>query len=174
LKVTASLLFVGTICVAIFPTYAQRCPQVGVLYVVRNEAGEPLNDAELKMVIERLPNTIGALDSTTETYPAKPNISSVGINEDGSLRSHPYFETPRKTVEALSLMSGGCRLQLRELTVELGGKSMRLRFDIDVDSKKVRILVVDSLPFQEGTFALMTPRATQTVVPAQQWMKVSP
>lgn len=49
---------------------------------------------------------------------------------------------------------------------------MRLLFNIDLDGKGVGILVIDSPPFQEGTFALGPPKAP-TVVPAQQWKKVS-
>ena len=168
----ASSLLVFIISSATFPAYAQKCPEVGVYYVVRGEDGKPLPDVELKAIIERLPKTVGVGDPTTQTGLGRPILSSIGVNDDGSLRPHSFSKTPDQKVPALLLYGGNCVLGLGELTLELGGKSMRLIFNLELDSKGVRMLVVDSLPFQEGAFALDAPGSRATV-PAQHWKKVA-
>jgi hypothetical protein len=144
--------------------YAQRCPEVGLLYVVRNGEGKPLTSAELKVILDGLPK-IAEVDS------AKPGISTVGVNEDGSLRQHGTQAAPKAT-PALSFVQQ-CNMRLNELTLTLGQRTMRLIFNIQFDSKSnIRIPVIDSLPFQEGTFALDEPK-NQTIIPARQWRRVS-
>lgn len=65
-----------------------------------------------------------------------------------------------------------CRLDLDAVTLMLHEKTMRLIFHLDVDARGIRLLVIDSPPFQEPTFALDLP-GVHTVIPASQWKKVS-
>jgi len=60
-------------------------------------------------------------------------------------------------------------MHLQELTLTFHQKMMRLIFSLDLDQRAgIRVLVVDSLPFQAGTFELDLPKA-ETVLPARQW-----
>ena len=152
--------------------YAQICPPVGVLYVVRAEDGTPLSSPELESIAKQLPKTIGGATDTAGA--ATVTISSVPANEDGTLRPISYFgEKSPKTIPALSLSNTyPCSLHLEAVTLMLHGKTMSLIFNLDLDARGIRILVIDSPPFQEGTFALDPPSA-QTVIPAHQW-KIKP
>ena len=153
-------------------TYAQVCPPVGVLYVVRAEDGTPLTRPELESIAKELPKTIGVASPTTGA--ATVTISSVPANDDGSLRPYPYFgEKAPKAIPALSLLNHyPCRLRVDAVTLMFHEKTMRLIFDLEFDARGVNILVIDSPPFQEGTFVLDPPSA-QTVIPAHQWKKVN-
>jgi len=163
---------IAVLTVVVFATagmaYAQICPPVGVLYVVRAEDGAPLTRPELDSIAKQVPKTIGG--ATDGVGAATVTISSVPANEDGSLRPYPYFgEKSPKTIPALSLMNEyPCRLHLEAVTLMLHEKKMRLIFNLDLDARGIRTLVIDSPPFQEGTFALDPPGA-QTVIPAHQW-----
>jgi hypothetical protein len=151
--------------------YAQICPPVGVLYVVRAEDGMPLTSPELESIAKQLPKTIGGATDTAGA--ATVTISSVPANEDGTLRPISYFgEKSPKTIPALSFSNSyPCSLHLEAVTLVLHGKTMRLIFNVDLDARGIRTLVIDSPPFQEGTFAF--PPTAQTVIPAHQWKKVS-
>jgi len=132
------------------------------------KTGHPSPAPELESIAKQLPKTIGGATDTAGA--ATIRISSVPANEDGSLRPYPYFgEKSPKTVPALSFMNEyPCRLHVEAVTLMLHGKTMRLTFNLDLDTRGIRILVIDSPPFQEGTFALDPPGA-QTVIPARQW-----
>ena len=169
---TAISLLVVVVCLPVGAIHAQVCPPVGVFYIVRDDTGKPLTEVELKPVFDRLPKTIGVASATIGA--ATVRMSSTPVNEDGSLRPYPYFgETVTKTIPALSFLNGyPCRMHFEELTLTYRQKTMRLLFNLDLDPNGVRILVIDSPSLQDGTFALGAPKA-QTIVPAQQWKKLS-
>jgi hypothetical protein len=152
--------------------YAQICPPVGVYYVVRAEDGMPLSSAELESITKQLPKTIGGATNTAGA--ATVTISSVPANEDGTLQPISYFgEKSPKTIPALSFSNAyPCSVHLEAVTLMLYGKTMRLIFNLGLDARGIRTLVIDSLPFQQGTFALDPPSA-QTVIPTHLWKKVS-
>ena len=64
-----------------------------------------------------------------------------------------------------------CKLHLPEAVLEYHGKKMRLIFDADLEP---RTLVIDSLPFQEGTFKLDLGGLKEdgNVIVAGRWKKV--
>src|SRR5262249_55525680 len=123
-------------------------------------------------IVKQLPKTIGVATATTGA--ATVTISSVPANDDGSLRPYPYFgEKAPKAMPALSFLNHyPCRLHVEAVALRFHEKTIRPILNLEFDARGVNILVIDSLPFQEGTFALDPPSA-QTVIPAHQWKKVS-
>ena len=67
-----------------------------------------------------------------------------------------------------------CVMPAREFTLKHAGRTMRLIFNLDVDQ---RAYVIDSLPFQNGTFQLDQKGLLNTyrerIIPAKRWKKIS-
>jgi hypothetical protein len=79
-----------------------------------------------------------------------------------------------KKVPALDFVNAGtCTLNFPEVVLTYHGKKMRLVFNISIDRRQNdRRLVVDSLPFAEGTFVLdlsTWPRTEDKIIPATFW-----
>jgi hypothetical protein len=69
--------------------------------------------------------------------------------------------------------SGACKLKLDEVTLSVGGKTMRLIFNLSLDSYDDSAhshRVIDSLPFTEGTFRLEP--TLERNIPASAWKQV--
>ena len=160
-------VYVGFV-VALIPGWApaQRCADAHLFYIVRGEDGVPLRQSELEVVREQSPLPVGMGDIDV-------SIDALSKTADGS------YVNPREgpTTAVVSLLhlddrSDECLLRLTEFTLVHRQRRMRLIFHRD-DSPFLptsreslspplqsefqtypNFVVVDSLPFQEGTFEL--------------------
>ena len=152
------------------PAYAQSCNPAVVNYILRDENGKVLTETETKTIYEQLPKAIGD---------ARLYLGQVSFAEDERTFYWPEsvdWQKGRKLPSLEFANSETCTMQLAEVALTYHGKKMRLVFDINIDrSQPDRRLVVDSLPFQEGTFGLdLTgwPGARDQIIPAERWKKV--
>jgi hypothetical protein len=167
----ALLIFVT--CVATSSIYAQECHPAIVNYIVRDEKGKVLGKSDLNAVYERiskLPSEVGSV-----------YLGTAFLAKDRETFYSPYSEE-RKNGEEVPVIafghSGPCQLKFADSTLEYHGKKMRLFFDVDIPSKEQPVydVVVDSLPFQEGTFKLDLSGLKQDdhrVMAASRWKRVS-
>lgn len=129
--------------------HAQACNPAVVSYIIRDEGGKVLSETELKSVYERLPGTIGD---------AHLYAGQVSIADDKKTFYWPESVDWRKGNKQPSLEFANaetCTMHLTEATLIYHDKKMHLIFNIDITrAQPNRRPVVDSLPFQEGTFAL--------------------
>src|SRR5262249_839750 len=128
---------------------AQSCNPAVVSYLARDEQGAILSETELKSVYERLPKTIGD---------ASLNTSQVSFKADNETYYWPEsadWDKGNKQPALEFATAAACTMHLTEVTLAYHQKRMRLIFDISIDrNQDARRIVVDSLPFQEGTFRL--------------------
>ena len=171
LPVVALLIFVASASTG--SIYAQSCHPAAVHYIVRDETGKVLGESELKAVYERmskLPSEVGGV-----------YVGTAFLAKDRKTFYSPYSEE-RKNGEEVPVIAfshdGPCQLKFADATMEYHGKKMRLIFDVDIPSntQPVHDLVIDSLPFQEGTFKLDLSGLEQgdhKVMAASRWKRVS-
>src|SRR5262245_52649113 len=130
-------------------THAQSCNPAAVNYIVRDEAGKVLSEAELKSVSEQLPKSIG----DAHTY-----VGEVSFADDGKSFYWPESSDWQKGKKAPSLEFANaetCSMRLTEVTLTYHNKRMRLIFNIDITKAQPdRRPVIDSLPFRDGAFEL--------------------
>ncbi len=148
----------------------QSCNPASVSYMIRDEQGRVLSESEINSFEEQLPKQIG--DATV--YATK-----VSLADDGRSYYWPEsvdFEKGKKQAALGFANAGTCTMHFTEVTLKYHEKKMRLVFNIDISrTQPDRRMVVDSLPFQEGTFVLdMSARGkdTELIVPAQWWKKL--
>lgn len=151
-------------------THAQSCNPAVVSLIVRDERGNVLSEAELKSISEQLPDSIDD---------ARVNIGEVSFAEDGKTFYWPESVDwgKGKKVPALKFVNNEtCTMRLTEVTLTYRNKKMRLIFNIDIArTQPDRRPVIDSLPFQEGTFSLDLngwPRDEDKMIPSGRWKKV--
>lgn len=129
---------------------AQSCNPAVVSYLVRDERGAVLNETDLKSISAGLAKTIG--DASVYT-------SEVSFADD-TMQTYFWPESvdwPKgKKMPVLEFANAAtCTMHLSEVTLTWHGQLMHLIFNLDVDrTQRARRIVIDSLPFQEGTFAL--------------------
>jgi hypothetical protein len=152
------------------PAHAQYCNPAVVNYILRDENGKVLTDTETKTVYEQLPKAIGD---------ARLYLGQVSFAEDERTFYWPEsvdWQKGRKQPSLEFVNSETCTMQLTEVALVYHGKKMRLVFDIIIArSQSDRRLVVDSLPFQEGTFALDLggrPVARDQIIPSERWKRL--
>ena len=152
------------------PAYAQSCNPAVVNYILRDEKGKVLTETEIKTVYEQLPKAIGD---------AHLDSGQVSFAEDERTFYWPEsvdWQKGRKQPALEFANAATCTMHLTEVTLTYHGKRMRLIFDINIDrSQPDRRLVVDSLPFQEGTFRLDLNGwlgRQDKKIPGQRWKKV--
>lgn len=197
-SVTCLSLFALFIFGALDALAAQRCPTAGVAYLVRGSDGKLLNTADLTVIVNRFPpvkDPPGGPGRQTPDRNVTVKVSPFYLNEDGSLPAteeslQRATASPRT---ALLFTNNACEMHFGEVVLTHQEKTMRLIFNIDLGAtrngqyiQRVRPLI-DSLPFQEGTFMLdVKLEALKTVsipdelnkdwidvvVPAQSWKKV--
>ena len=150
-------------------SYAQSCNPASVDYLVRDEKGKLLSRDQLTAVFEQLPKQIG--DATI-------NQDEVSFTSDNVTYYWPEDADVEKgtKVPALSFANAAtCTMRLSEVTLTYQGKKMRLLFNINIDrTQDDRRQVVDSIPFQEGSFALDLTnwnRGRDKLIPASSWKK---
>lgn len=151
-------------------TRAQSCNPAVVNYIVRDESGQVLSAAELKTVYEQLPQAIGA---------ARTYMGEVSFKADGKSYYWPESADWGKGRKVPSLGFANaetCAMPLTEVTLTYHDRKMRLIFNLDVTrTQPDRRQVIDSQPFQTGTFKLDLngwSRNENEVIPAERWKKV--
>jgi len=161
------LLFV---LVVVKTASAQACNPVTVNYIVRDEAGRVLTNTELTEVAAQLPRQIGdATTSVTDTSFA-PDNKTYYWPEDTAWAGGTKVPTLMFANAAI------CAMHFSEITLHYKNKSMRLIFSIDLPRYQPdRRPVVDSLPFQSGTFRLDLAGWTHDkdkIIPASRWKRL--
>ena len=148
----------------------QSCNPAVVDYIIRDEKGVVLTEAEVNSVAELLPKTID--DATVDTT----QISFTADKQKYYWPENAEWDKGSK-VPALGFANAAtCTLHLTEVTLTYHGKKMRLIFNIDIARQQDdRRPVIDSLPFKEGSFALDLKdwtRERDQLIPAARWKKV--
>ena len=167
----ALALFLGlALCATAGLTEAQSCNPAVVSLIVRDESGNVLKEAELKTIFEQLPNSIDD---------ARLFVGEVSIADDGITFYWPESVdwAKGKKVPSLQFINNEtCTMRLTEATLTYHGKRMRLIFNIEIArTQPDRRPVIDSLPFQEGTFRLDLngwSREEEKMIPSGRWKKV--
>ena len=133
---------------------AQRCPPVGIFYVVHDTDGATLDLAELSTVFEQSPPPGGD---------GSARLVSLRLAADGSYLPPGASGGP---IPALLIMGKDeCQLRLTEMTLVHRQRRMRLIFNVAQrwvtgaeatvrPLKAPYFMIVDSIPFREGTFEL--------------------
>ena len=149
---------------------AQSCNPAVVNYIVRDEGGKVLSEAELKSVYEQLPKSIGD---------ARTDVGEVSLYDDGKSFYWPESVDWKKGTKVPSLQFANaetCTIHLTEATLTYHNKRMRMIFNIDIARKQPdRRPVIVSPPFQEGAFELDLSgwsHYEDKVIPAERWKKV--
>jgi hypothetical protein len=162
--------FFSTLLRPYAPTHAQYCSPAIVCYIVRDESGNLLGEAELKSLREQLPDSIND---------ARVSTSVVSFAEDNETYywSEDVDWKKGRMVPAMEFSNfGECKMYLTEVTLTYKNKTMRLIFDTEYSrSGGYHRQAIDSLPFQEGTFQLDLrgwPERSDKLVPASRWKKV--
>lgn len=159
--------------VATFPAIAkgQSCNPAVVSYLVRDETGARLSQAELEVVRGSLPEAVGD---------ARVNTVEVSFTEDQLTYYWPEsVDWPKgKKQPALEFANAAkCTMSLSEIALTYHGKKMRLLFNLSIDrTQRDRRIVIDSIPFQEGTFELdltAWSRDPERMIPAEKWRKAA-
>jgi hypothetical protein len=164
------MLFALATCVPGNQIRAQSCNPAVVNYLVRDENGKLLSEAELKSVYEQLPKSIG----DGHTY-----LGEVSFADDGNTFYWPEsieWKNGRKVPSLKFANAATCTMHFPEVTLMHRNKKMRLIFNIDITrTQPDRRPVIDSLPFQEGAFELDLSgwsHDTDKMIPAERWKKV--
>lgn len=147
----------------------QSCNPAAVSYVVRDEKGSVLNEAELQTIYAQLPKKIG--DAGLE-------VGEVSVTENGENFYWPESVdwSKGKKEPALEFANAAtCTMQLSEVTLIYHERKMHLIFNLEIDrTMPNRRPVVDSLPFQEGTFVLDLKNwagERDRIIPARYWKR---
>jgi hypothetical protein len=158
------------ICLPGGATYGQSCNPAVVSYLMRDESGKLLDEAKLKAIYDGLPKSIGD---------AKTFIGEISMAADGTTF---YWResldwSKGKNLSALQFINNeSCTMRLTEVTLVYHNKTMRLIFNLEITrNQDDRRPVIDSLPFQEGTFMLQMKGWSadpNRVVPAARWKRV--
>lgn len=161
-------LLVLSIGAPLSTAHAQECEPGALDYIVRDEKGKIFSAQALESIRKSMLN------------PAQ-EVGTVSVGKDGeTYRSYQSegYKAGRK-IPALSYVDVGytCQMKVPEATLTYRGKTMRLIFNVDIPKLPFHTLVIDSLPFQEGTFKLDLSRKRDgefsKVLSARRWKKVS-
>jgi hypothetical protein len=151
-------------------TRAQSCNPAVVSYIVRDESGNVLKEAELKSIYEQLPKSIDD---------ARLFTGEVSFADDGITFFWPEsvdWEKGKKVPGLQFINNETCTMRLREVTITYHNKKMRLIFNIDIaGTQPDRRPVIDSLPFQEGAYELDLSdwsHDADKMIPSGRWKKV--
>ena len=150
-------------------TPAQFCNPTRADYIVRDEKGKVVSGPDLKSIAEQLPEEIG----DASVYPGE-----IAQTSDGSYLwpESVEWQSARKQPAMGFSNAGTCKMFLGEVTLTYHNRKMHLVFNLNTGrGETYHRLLVDSLPFQEGTFKLdMTdwPEGDK-LVPATRWKRVS-
>lgn len=151
---------------------AQSCNPAVVDYIVRDESGNVLSGEELKTIHQVLPRTIGDADTTVD------EVSFAGDGETYYWPESANWNKGKKVPVLEFANARTCTLNLPQVELAFHGKKMVLIFNISIERSQVdRRPVIDSLPFQEGTYVLDLSgwsRNRDKIIPASRWKKSKP
>ena len=164
------ILAAGLVLLPWTSAQAQSCNPAVVHYIMRDEKGVVLKEEDLKSVHQQLPETIGD---------AQTAVGEVSFASDGVAFYWPEsVEYPKgNKVPVLEFANARtCTLNLSQVDLSYRGKQMHLLFNIDIARfQDDRRPVIDSLPFQEGTYRLELTgwsHSREQLIPATRWKKV--
>jgi hypothetical protein len=164
---------------------AQVCPDTGLHYVVRDQSGKALDETQLAAVLEQSPKPVGA--------DVRAMVGAVSRSQDGRYWPSWANGTRVAVLDFLGHEGGAlCSVQVAEITLNYERHRMRLIFGAalsgvpgsaanDYPPKPPYHVVIESLPFQDGTFRLDLARWLATfrhwgdwgpgypAVPAEYW-----
>jgi hypothetical protein len=170
MRYAISVLF--AILVLSTTSYGQSCNPAVVSYLVRDEKGNVITEEQLTAITKQLPEKIGDAGVDTTSVSFKPDNVAYYWPEDADA------DKGSKVLALLFANAATCTMHLSEATLTFQGKKMRLVFNIDIDrTQKDRRQVIDSLPFQNGTFKLDLTgwdRSDDKVIPASHWKRIKP
>jgi hypothetical protein len=150
--------------------HAQYCNPATVSYIVRDENGQMLSAAELMSVCELLPKSIGE----ARVYAGESSFADDGKTFYWSESSE--WEKGVKVPSLQFINNATCTMNLAEVTLIYHGKKMRLVFNVEIArAQPDRRPVIDSLPFQEGTFELDLSdwsHDTDKIISSERWKQV--
>lgn len=159
-----SVLLLSAPHLAAHAAYGQSCRPAVLEYIVRDRKGRNLSEAALEAVRKQMAQPAG-------------EVSLVSLAADGEIISEYSAEAKeaKTRLPALSYVDArSCELDVKEVTLRHAGKTMRLIFNLHINR---RALVIDSLPFQQGTFELeqkgISEEDNSRVIPAKRWKKVT-
>lgn len=151
---------------------AQSCNPAVVNYIVRDEQGTVIGGEELKALHQQLPKTIGNADTF---------VGEVSFAADQVTFYAPEsvdFDKGNKVPALVFANAKTCTLDFPTVELTYHGKKMRLVFNVTIERQQPdRRPVIDSLPFQEGTFVLdltSWSRDEHKMIPATLWKKSKP
>lgn len=148
---------------------AQSCNPAAADYIVRDEQGSVIAGEELKALHAQLPKTIGNADTFVG------EVSFAGDQVTFYWPESVDFDKGKKVAALEFANAKTCTLDFPSVELTYHGKKMRLIFNLTIErSQRDRRPVIDSLPFQEGTFVLdltSWTRSEDKLIPATQWKK---
>ncbi len=151
-------------------SYAQSCNPASLSYIVRDEKGKVVSNATLTSIYEKLPKQIGDANTSINEVSFAPDKRTFYWPEDIE------WQKGTKLPALLFSNAGTCTMHLSEVSLSYNRKTMRLLFDVDISrTQDDRRPVVDSLPFQNGTFRLDLTRWSRVrdkLIPATHWKRV--
>ena len=148
---------------------AQSCNPAAVHYIVRDEKGAVISKTELNAIYEQIPKQIDDGDTSLSEVSFAPDNQTFYWSESVD------WEKGTKVPVLLFANASTCTLHFTEVTLQYHEKKMRLLFNIDITrSQDDRRPVIESLPFQNGTFKLDLTgwsHERDKVVPAMRWKR---
>jgi hypothetical protein len=164
-KIEVLGILLGLLFLPLTSVSAQYCNPAVVDYIVRDEKGKVIRGEELKTIHQQLAETIGN---------AGPAVGEVSFTSDGVTYYWPESVDWDKgtKVSTLEFANAGT-LNLPRVELAYHGLKMTLIFDISIERHQDdRRQVIDSLPFQNGTFILDLSgwsHSRDKMIPATRW-----
>jgi len=168
-KIEVLGILLGLLFLPLTLVSAQSCNPAVVDYIVRDGQGTIISGEALKTIHQQLPETIG--NATTA-------VSDVSFTSDGITYYWPEsvdWEKGKKVPTLEFANAATCTLNLPRVELVYQGMKMTLIFEINIERKQDdRRMVIDSLPFQNGTFILDLSgwsHSRDKMIPATRWKK---
>jgi hypothetical protein len=168
-KVEVLGILLGLLFLPLTSVSAQSCNPAVVDYIVRDEKGNVLSGEELKAIHQQLPETIGNANTA---------VGEVSFTSDGVTYYWPEsvdWDKGKKVSTLEFANAGTCTLNLPRVDLAYHGMKMTLIFEISIERyQDDRRPVIDSLPFQNGTFILdlsSWSHSRDKLIPATRWKK---
>ena len=166
-KIKVLGILLGLLFLPLTSVSAQSCNPAAVDYIVRDENGNVISGEELKTIHQQLPETIGNANTA---------VGEVSFISDGVTYYWPESVDWDKglKVSALEFANAGtCTLNLPRVDLAYHGMKMTLIFEVTIERRQDdRRAVIDSLPFQNGTFTLDLSgwsHSRNEMIPASRW-----
>jgi len=168
-KIEVLGILLGLLFLPLTSAIGQSCNPAVVNYMVRDETGNVLNGEDLKTIHQQLPETIGNANTA---------VGEVSFISDGVTYYWPEsvdWDNGKKVSTLEFANAGTCTLNLPRVDLEYHGMKMTLIFEITIERRQDdRRQVIDSLPFQNGTFILNLSgwsHSRDKMIPATLWKK---